>query len=206
MSEKMKVFVVKAYNAANKTVNKVTTINQQVIFGREGNRTVQPIDFNNEVERNRFVTNINTFTKDPSLVNALSVLQILNSYDLCNPFMFITSNLFPPGSQVANTFNAAQSKINEIVSIFENFSIVDGIREVPATAVGQNGGQSSIPFQTGKIFLNIKSTDKISNGSLITITQTTDNKINSRMTGQVESSTPVPNNTQTLAINVNSIY
>ena len=215
----MKVFVVKAYNAANKTVNKVTTINQQVIFGREGNRTVQPIDFNNEVERNRFVTNINTFTKDPSLVNALSVLQILNSYDLCNPFMFITSNLFPPGSQVANTFNAAQSKINEIVSTFENFSIVDGIREVSATArnsisnisdaelvFGGNSELVGIPFQTGKIFLNIKSTDKISKGSLVTITQTNDNKITSRMTGQVELSTPSSNNTQTLTINVNSIY
>ena len=206
MSEKMKVFVVKAYNAANKTVNKVTTINQQVLFGRGGNRTVQIVNVNDPVERNRIVSNVNVFTGDPSLVNALSVLRVLNSYDLCNPFMFITSNIFPPGSQVANTFNAAQEKINKIVSAFENFSIVEGIREVPATSVGQDGEQSAIPFQTGKIFLNIKSTDKISNGSLITITQTTDNKIKSRMTGQVELSTPLPNNTQTLTINVNSIY
>ena len=212
----LKKAVIDTYNTADKFILKIIEVNNKVLFGKS---QVPPIiNFANPIERNKFTSNIKSFTQDPSLVNATFIIQNLNSFDLCNPFMFAISQTFPPGSSVANTFTAIQGKINKIISIFENYNLTDGVKQAKATArtsldpitttalAFEGEGLIRIPFQTGKLFLNIETTNVLNNGANITITQLNDNEIKSSMVGQIEQVVQVSNNTKTVSININSIF
>jgi hypothetical protein len=212
----LKVATIKTANTVSTLVKGINRVNNKIIYGKS---QVPPIiNFSNPIERNKFTSNIKSFTQDPSLVNATFIIQNLNSFDLCNPFMFAISQAFPPGSSVANTFTGIQSRINKIVSLFENYSLTDGVKQAQASArdsisnvsdaelAFEVGNLIRIPFQTGKIFLNIKTTDTLANGASITITQLDDNKVNSSMIGQIERVTPGANGSQNVSINVNNIF
>ena len=208
--------VIAAGNTNATLVTKLTRINQKILYGKT---QVPPlINFANSTERNKFLAEIKTFTQDPSLANAVFMIQCLNSYDLCNPFMFIVSQAFPPGSPVANVFSGVQTKINEIVSAFENFSLTDGAKQAQATVRDSLSNVSTLdlafggeglvntPFQTGKLFFNIQTTDVLSNGANVTITQLEDNKIKASMVGQIEQVTPGSNGSKNISVNVTNIF
>jgi hypothetical protein len=214
--------VINSGNSTTKLTNKLIEFNTRIIYGKTN--TPPLINFSNEGEKKKFLQDIKTYLSDPSLANTVFLLRLLNSYDLCNPFMFITNTIGRALPGVAGTFTEIQGKINEIVSKFENFSIVDSFREAKATArtslsnastaeLAFGGGSSlassnlvGIPFQEGKIFLNIQTADVLTNGASITITQLEDNKINSSMIGQIEQVIPLANGTKNVSINVNSIF
>ena len=208
----LKASVIKTYNTTNKVVKKVREVNTKIIYGKT---QVPPIvNFSDPVERNKFTSNIKNFTQDPSLSNAVFILQNLNSYDLCNPLMFAVSQAFPPGSGVANVFGGVQSKLNDITSAFESFSLVDGNRQAKATAVNSTGntipitetfGTVRIPFATGIISMNIQSPDKINPGATITLTQTEDKRITSKMVGRVSTITQ-GDNFSIAQLNIESIF
>ena len=212
----LKASVIKTYNTTSKVVKKVKEVNTKLIYGKT---KVPPIvNFSDPIERRKFTSNIKNFTQDPSLSNAVFILQNLNSYDLCNPLMFAVSQAFPPGSGVANVFGGVQSKLNDITSAFESFSLVDGVKQAKATVVNSTGntiptsitpgnisGTVRIPFATGVVSLNVQSRDKINPGAEITLTQTEDKRITSKMTGRV-STVAEGDNFSIISINIDNIY
>ena len=208
----LKASVIKTYNTTNKVVKKVKEVNTKIIYGNA--RVPAIINFSDPVERRNFTSNIKSFRQDPSLVNAVFILQNLNSFDLCNPLMFAVSQAFPPGSGVANVFGGVQSKLNDITSAFESFSLVDGEKQAKATVVNSTGntiptsetfGTVRIPFATGVVSLNIQTQDKINPGANITLTQTEDERISSKMTGRV-ATVVASDNFSIVSINIDNIY
>ena len=128
--------------------------------------------------------------------------------------MFAVSQAFPPGSGVANVFGGVQSKLNDITSAFESFSLVDGVKQAKATVVNSTGntiptsetfGTVRIPFATGVVSLNTQTQDKINPGANITLTQTEDKRITSKMTGRV-ATVVASDNFSIVSINIDSIY
>ena len=208
----LKASVIKTYNTTSKVVKKVKEVNTKLIYGKT---KVPPIvNFSDPIERRKFTSNIKNFTQDPSLSNAVFILQNLNSFDLCNPLMFAVSQAFPPGSGVANVFGGVQSKLNDITSAFESFSLVDGVKQAKATVVNSTGntiptsetfGTVRIPFATGVVSLNVQTQDKINPGVDITLTQTEDKRITSKMAGRVATVTE-GNNFSIISINIDNIY
>jgi hypothetical protein len=199
----LKTSVINTYKTTTKIINKVQEVNTQILYGKT---QVPPIiNFSDPKERRKFTSNIKSFTQDPSLTNAVFILQNLNSYDLCNPLMFAVSQAFPPGSGVANVFNGVQGRLNEITTAFESFSLVDGVKQAKATAVDSTGGVASIPFATGLISLNVQTRDVINQGGEISLTQIEDKRITSKMIGRIATVTP-STNSSLISINISNIF
>jgi hypothetical protein len=160
----------------------------------------QPVRFADTDRNKEIVFAIKNIRENPSLQNIQSTLQVINTYDVCNPLQFAVTQLFPPGSEVANIFNGVQGRISEIVNAFRGFNIVEGTNEVNAVAVPDPLGEEefgTLPFKLGKIELEVgfQGTNRrgreegiIPNGSYVTITQTEDPKVTSVMRGQVDNS------------------
>jgi len=208
--------VIDSGNSAVSVSNRLAAFNNRILFGKQ--QVPVPVNFSNPSEKKKFLEDIGSYLRDPSLVNTIFLLRLLNSYDLCNPFMLITNTIGRALPGVAGTFGEIQTKINTIVSTFENFSIVDGVKEAKATARDSIsnistldlalGGEGlvNIPFQTGKVFFNIQTTDVLSNGANVTITQLEDNKVNSSMIGQIEQVTPGSNGSKNILVNVTDVF
>ena len=83
----LKASVIKTYNTTSKVVKKVKEVNTKLIYGKT---KVPPIvNFSDPIERRKFTSNIKSFTKDPSLSNAVFILfyfifMIINSVLLFN--------------------------------------------------------------------------------------------------------------------------
>ncbi len=180
VSTEPKKILEKAYNSIqsfNKGLQNVVMI---IVYG---NKTipVELVDFRDNEKRNEIKYAIRNIGENPSLLNVVNTLEVINTYDLCNPLNFAINNLFPPGSGVANAFGDAQEFIDELVGKFRKFSLVAGVVENIATPVG-----GSLEFKTGKIELNTRDENKFTRGSFVTITQNENPKITSLMRGSID--------------------
>ena len=170
----------KAYNsvqAFNKGLQGITMI---IVYGNK-TKPVELVDFRDNEKRNEIKYAIRNIGENPSLLNVVNTLEVINTYDLCNPLMFAINNLFPPGSGVANAFGDAQEFIDELVGKFRKFSLVGGTMENVATPVG-----GSLEFKIGKIELNTRDENKFTRGSFVTITQNENPKVTSLMRGSID--------------------
>ena len=180
VSTEPKKILEKAYNSIqsfNKGLQNVVMI---IVYGNK-TKPVELVDFRDNEKRNEIKYAIRNIGENPSLLNVVNTLEVINTYDLCNPLMFAINNLFPPGSEVANAFDSVQEEINELVGKFRKFSLVGGTMENIATPVG-----GSLEFKTGKIELNTRDENKFTRGSFVTITQNENPKVTSLMRGSIE--------------------
>ena len=180
VSTEPKKILEKAYNSIqsfNKGLQNVVMI---IVYGNK-TKPVELVDFRDNEKRNEIKYAIRNIGENPSLLNVVNTLEVINTYDLCNPLMFAINNLFPPGSEVANAFDSVQEEINELVDSFRKFSLVAGVMENIATPVG-----GSLEFKTGKIELNTRDENKFTRGSFVTITQNENPKVTSLMRGSIE--------------------
>ena len=156
--------------------------------------TVTLSDFRNNAERQQLVVAVKNIGQNPSLYNINNTLEVVNTYDLCNPLQFALTQLFPPGSEVANILGEAQEFIDQIVGTFRGSSLIEGTFEVEASTIydALSDEVESIPFTKGNIVLgtitpdgSTPRKDRITNGTYVTITQTDDPKVTSVMRGSV---------------------
>lgn len=198
MAEPKKILE-KAYNSLSKFNDKLQDGALTLVYGDEDAQVeMLEADFFSRENRGQVIKAIGNVRSNPSLENIYNTLEVINTYDLCNPLMFATSQLFPPGSPVADALGRAQGKIDEVVNKFRAFSLIDGVKEVNAEAVPDPLSEAeigAIPFKTGKIVLAVPYSDPtkpekdaISRGSYVTITQIEDPKITSTMRGTIDTS------------------
>ena len=198
MAEPKKILE-KAYNSLSKFNDKLEELALVTVYGKDQSPT-RLVNFADQEEKRQVIKAIGSIKTNPSLENIHSTLQVINTYDVCNPLMFAVSQVFPPGSEVSNLLNGAQSGISEIVNKFRAFNIIEGTQEVPAIA-----SPTTFPFKIGKIELVVpRGENVITKGSYITITQTNDPKVSSSMRGTVDSVTNTING-NSYTINVDSI-
>jgi hypothetical protein len=191
MSDKLKQKV-KGIN--NSMTTQLVKLNVQAIGITVGNSsTLGSQDINNQIidyqdrkaREAHFQQQLKRRQAVPKTLNgAINTLRLLNSYDLCNPFSFAASQIFPPESKVGSEIKKISDFINGLNAAFKGFSIIPG--NIDATAVSPNAnGQEFVP--QGNITLQVKGLDKpIKRGSTVYITQTDDPKIKSQMVGTVE--------------------
>jgi len=180
VSTEPKKILEKAYNSIqsfNKGLQNVVMI---IVYGNK-TKPVELVDFRDNEKRNEIKYAIRNIGENPSLLNVVNTLEVINTYDICNPLTFAINNLFPPGSEVANTFNSVQEDLNTILNSFRKFSLVAGVVENIATPVG-----GSLEFKIGKIELNTRDENKFTRGSFVTITQNENPKVTSLMRGSIE--------------------
>ena len=215
---KIEIILEKAYRGLSKFNDKLQENTIDLVYGTD-NQQVEMLnaDFFSRENRGQVLEAVKNIKANPSLENINNTLSVINTYDLCNPLNFAVSQLFPPGSPVANSLGKAQGKIDEVVNKFRSFSLIEGIKEVNGEAVPDiltDGEIGAIPFKVGKIVLAVPFSDplepqkdSISVGSYVTITQTEDPKITSVMRGTVEISENVdyPFLGKEYVINVESI-
>ena len=176
------------------------------------------VDFFSKENRGQVIKAIKNIGANPSLINIHGTLTVINTYDFCNPLMFATSQLFPPGSPVANSLGRAQGEIDKVVNKFRSYNLVGGVKEIPFAVPTidflSDEDFSTIPFQVGNIVLNVPSEDPSSpkkgvmeKGSAVTITQLDNPKITSVMRGIVGNSEQIedPFFGRSYVINVESI-
>ena len=198
MAEPKKILE-KAYNSLSKFNDKLEELALVTVYGKDQSPT-RLVNFADQEEKRQVIKAIGSIKTNPSLENIHSTLQVINTYDVCNPLMFAVSQVFPPGSEVSNLLNGAQSGISEIVNKFRAFNIIEGTQEVSAIA-----SPTTFPFKIGKIELVVpRGENVITKGSYITITQTDDPKVSSSMRGTVDSVTNTING-NSYTINVDSI-
>jgi hypothetical protein len=185
-----------AYNSLQPFARQLENLGLTLVYGKG----LQPVNFAANERSSEIVVAVKNIRENPSLQNIQSTLQVINTYDVCNPLQFAVGQLFPPGSEVANIFNGVQGQISEIVNAFRGFNIAEGTNEVSAIAVPDPLGEEefgTLPFKLGKIELEVgfQGTNRrgreegiIPNGSYVTITQTEDPKVTSVMRGQVDNS------------------
>eukprot|EP01050_Picozoa_sp_SAG11_P001030 SAG11_NODE_41_length_21459_cov_5.742884_17_plen_1054_part_00 len=212
-----------AYNSLSKFNKGLQNVCNVIVFGRpdaellKQGQQITPIDFRKSPERKKLMASIRNIGSNPSLLNTTRTLQVLNSYDLCNPLQFVVSQVFPADSPVANILGEAQEFIDKIVGTFRGSSLIEGGFEIEATTTFDILSQEieSLPFQRGNIVLVTLSSnlskinfnsidlenptdktnlnrdkDKLANGTYLTIEQTDDPKIGATMRGPIINSNP----------------
>jgi hypothetical protein len=190
MGANVKKIIESAYNGVEVFAMALQNVSVIALYGgqnsviiREGRRirTNATSDFRDDPRRNEIKYVIKNIAENPSLINVANTLEVINTYDFCNPLNFAINNLFPPGSEVANTFDSIQIEINEVVNSIRKFSIVENVQQ--NIAVSPN---DPIPFVLGKIELSTTDENKFTKGSFVSITQTTDPKVTSTMRGTID--------------------
>ena len=128
--------ITKAKKSTGKFVAKVTEINNDIIYGKKTIDAIERAEANLEGGKKRaeMVKKL-SFFKDPSITALISVVETLNSFELCNPASFALNKAFPPGSGPQQSFLKFQGKIRTIFDALRNFSIVPGVGQVTGATV-----------------------------------------------------------------------
>jgi hypothetical protein len=196
-----------AYNSLSKFNKGLQDVSNIIIYGKPSAEDIargleiEPADFRKGTERKKLTASIRNIGSNPSLLNTTRTLQVINTYDVCNPLQFIVSQVFPADSPVANVLGDAQEFIDRIVGTFRNSSLIEGDFEIQAFTEIDFLTQEleSIPFQRGNIRLATLSEDpekpekgKLANGVYVTIRQTENTTIDAdaTMRGPIVNSSP----------------
>ena len=160
-SREPKKILENAYNTLSKFNEGLQFFSNTIVFGRPAAEDIQrgleivPVDFRKSAERKKLTAAIRNIGSNPSLFNTIRTLQVINTYDVCNPLQFIVSQVFPADSPVANVLGDAQEFIDKIVGTFRDSTLIEGEFEIPAFTTIDFLTQEieSIPFKTGNIVL-----------------------------------------------------
>jgi len=183
----------------NTTTKQLVKINQQAIKitvgdGNDINRDI--VNMRNIKEREEYFKKVRKANAVPNSLNGvINTLRLVNSYDLCNPFTFAVSKIFPPEGQVGAEIRKITEFIRGIQSTLRGVTLLPGNIEVEAFA-SQGGGQEFV--SQGNIILSFEGLDKpITKGTTVYITadvQAEEVQNNSQMIGTVEDvlSPPLP--------------
>jgi hypothetical protein len=148
-----------AYNSLSTFNGQLNQLSLDLVYGKGDAPTeMLQVDFFSRENRGQVIKAFQNIKANPSLENIYQTLEIINTYDLCNPLQFAAGQLFPPGSPVANSLGRVQGKINEVVNKFRAFSFIGGVKEVIAEAVPDPLSEAevgAIPFKIGKIVLAV---------------------------------------------------
>ena len=123
--------ITKAKESTDKFVKKLNEVNSQLLVGTKevDVQARQEAFIKGSKERAKLLKDI-TFFKDPSIMSLISMLQSLNSFELCNPASFALNQAFPSGSEGADLFNKVQGGLGEFFNTIRNFSLTPGVAEV----------------------------------------------------------------------------
>ena len=179
MAKNIKKIIDAAYNGLTMFAIKMQDISIIALYANKEPIAIE--DFRNSAKRGQIKSAIQNIGKNPGLVNVANTLEVINTYDFCNPLNFAISNLFPPGSPVANTFNNIQEDLNAIVNSVRKFNIADSVKQNIAVAADE-----PIPFTIQRIQLSTNDENTFTKGSIVSVTQTEDPKVTSIMRGSVE--------------------
>jgi gas vesicle protein len=210
----LKQTIIKAGNTLGTFAQTIQDKSLILVYGKE--EEILDVDFANAAEREAYLKALPKINNQPSLNSITKTLQVINTYDVCNPANFAVQQV------LTNVLSGAQGKINDVVAAFRGSNIVDSpqTREafVPVTFDLVTGEEvESIPFQTTqKINLVvpfeaseiINKENIISRGSYVTLTQTDDPKSEMfYMKGTIDSFTEVndPINGIEYTINIDSM-
>jgi len=180
--------IIKTNNTIGRFTQTVQTQALILIYGPKEDKEVELIDFNDEDKKKSFLEALPKINKQPSLSSITKTLQVINTYDICNPLNFAVGQLTKPGTKIGDILSSTQGKISEVVNIFRGFNITNSTQEriafVSPTIDLETGEViDSMPFQTlNKVGLIVPFTGNeiinkaniISKGSYVTLTQTDD--------------------------------
>jgi len=180
--------IIKGGNTLGKFAQTIQDKSLVLVYGRE--EEVLDVNFASAAEREEFLKALPKITQQPSLSSIVKTLQVINTYDVCNPLNLAVQQLTRPGSAIGNILSGAQGRIGEIVNAFRASNIIDSpqLRQafVPVTFDLTTGEEvESMIFQTTqKVNLIVpfsgdeitNKTNTISRGSYVTLTQTDDPK------------------------------
>mgnify|MGYP001172162686 FL=1 len=214
-SREPKKILENAYNTLSKFNKGLQNVSNVIVFGKPAAEDlangleIVPVDFAKSAERKKLTAAIRNIGSNPSLFNTTRTLQVINTYDVCNPLQFIVSQVFPADSPVANVLADAQEFIDKIVGTFRDTTLIEGDFEIEAFTVLDFLTQEieSIPFKTGNIVLattgdiSLKTNqegipetgrdkNKLANGTYVTIRQTDDAGVDATMRGPIINSSP----------------
>ncbi|MDB4617042.1 hypothetical protein OAE25_00085 [Verrucomicrobiales bacterium] len=74
-----------------------------VLYGKKSSSPFSAKDLEDPKKRQKLIQETN-FLKDPSVTSLAESLIVLNSYDLCNPFSFIITQVLPDGNPIKEGF------------------------------------------------------------------------------------------------------
>ena len=171
-----------------------------IIYGK-GKTSTNFVNFSDNEKRQQFIAGIRNIRQNPGIVPITNTIQVFNTYDICSPLQFIATQAFPPGSEVAEAISSFEGKANDLLNVFKKFQFIqgnqlaEGVYGYPDPLKEEN---PLVPFDIGEITLIIpnnqpggESSAPIHKGAQVTIKQTDNPKIGSKMIGSVNKSFPV---------------
>ena len=172
-------------NINNTTTKQLVRINQQAIRITVGDGS----DINKEIVnlrdsriREDYFRKIRRANAVPNTLNGvINMLRLVNSYDLCNPFTFAVSKIFPPEGKVGSEIAKITGFVRNVQSSLRNATLIGG--NIEAKGFSENGQEF---VSSGTIILDIEGLAKPKRGATVYITQTDNPTINSQMVGTVE--------------------
>jgi len=177
----------------NTTTKQLVKINQQAIKitvgdGKDINKEI--VNMRNLKEREAYFKKVRKANAVPNSLNGvINTLRLVNSYDLCNPFTFAVSKVFPPEGKVGSEIKKVTEFVRGLQSALRGVTLLPGNIEAEAFA-SQGGGQEFV--SQGTITLSFQGLDKpITNGTTVYITSDTqagEVQNNNQMIGTVEGS------------------
>ena len=201
-----------ADKSIGKFVKKVYELNGEIIYGKGGIPVTPAGNFNNPAERDAYLKNIFRDQQGLSIFKVYNTVQILNGYDLCNPFIFAVSKTFPPESQVGGFVTNITQLARLLQSKLRNFSLIGGNFLLEGVANNENGYaftegtktfniEGGLPFSDVQQISNLTSEALGSNntppipkdipvGTTVYIKQLDDNQIGAQMVGIIENILP----------------
>jgi hypothetical protein len=169
----------------NTTTTQLVKLNQQAIkltVGDGNGNSREIVNMRNLQEREAYFKKVRKANAVPNTLNGIiNTLRLVNSYDLCNPFTFAVSKVFPPEGAVGTEVRKITEFIRGIQSALRGVTLIGG--NVEAKGFSQDGQEF---VSSGNIILDIEGVAKPKKGATVYITQTDNPKIGSQMVGTVE--------------------
>lgn len=188
----------KVQNSTPKFREKFLEILIDVLYGKKTTEDFDERILADPTERKKLIQQTN-FLKDPSVTSLASSMVTLNSFDLCNPFSFVLTQVLPDGNPIKETFLKLDGLARTWQQISSGNFLGDGTVDIPITlssdrAITFTGNQS---FDINISSLGPKANNLDLNDQLV-IYQTDDSKLeNYSLIGEI---TNVTANTVTITV------
>lgn len=166
-----------------------------VLYGKKTSEPFSITDLEDPKKRQKLVQETN-FLKDPSVTSLAESLIILNSYDLCNPFSFMLTQVLPDGNPIKESFLKLDGLARTWQSISAgNFLGGGGTVSIPITLPPDN----TITFTGNQKFsflmpLSNKQAKQLDLNDSVVVFQEDDKAYeNYSLIGEVTTAGPLPN-------------
>ena len=166
-----------------------------VLYGRKTSASFDANALEDPKKRQKLVQETN-FLKDPSVTSLAESLIVLNSYDLCNPFSFMLTQVLPDGNPIKEGFLKLDGLARTWQSISAgNFLGGGGTVSIPITLPPDNtitftGNQK---FSFGMNLSNKQAKQLDLNDSVVVFQEDDKAYENYSLIGEVIAAAPIPN-------------